>query len=153
MSLVRRLFGVVAVAACWLNLAGCGGGPTDQPELGQVTGTVTLDGQPLSGIDVVFTPQNGRPARGKTNAEGKYDLIYIRDTRGTKTGHNRVEIAPIEEGDDDSAEPGDDSAPSPKPTAARSRKPKVPAQYNTKSILEANVQPGENVFDYKLDSK
>ncbi|OAI53284.1 hypothetical protein AYO47_05120 [Planctomyces sp. SCGC AG-212-M04] len=137
-----------AMAVFALSLVGCGSN-SDQPELGQVTGTITLDGEPLNGIAVVFYPDSGRPARGKTNAEGKYDLTYIRETKGTKVGHNRVEVAPDEEGGEDEAE-SDEAAAKPK---AKGGKPKIPAQYNTKSILEADVKPGENVFDFKLESK
>lgn len=141
----------VALSILSLNLSGCGA-TSDQPELGLVTGTVTLDGQPLNGIEVVFHPDNGRPARGKTDPDGKYELTYIRQTLGTKLGHNRVEIAPNEEGEEDSA--GDDD--SENNGAAKTAKPgkiKIPARYNTKSELEVDVQPEENVFDFKLESK
>jgi hypothetical protein len=131
------------------SLAGCGSAG-DQPELGQVTGTITLDGQPLKGIAVVFYPDNGRPARGSTNAEGKYELRYIRDTKGTKIGHNRVEVAPNEEGEDDFPDAqGEEATVKPK---AKGGKPQIPARYNSKSELEADVKPGENVFDFKLES-
>ena len=140
----------VILSVMLLSLPGCGGS-SDQPELGQVQGTITLDGKPLGGVAVVFQPENGRPARGRTDAEGKYELTYIRDTRGTKVGLNRVEIAPSEEEDDPTEELTDaDSRPSKRPV--RSRKPRVPARYNIKSELQADVQPGENVFDFALTS-
>jgi hypothetical protein len=146
-QLVSKSLVTAAMAAAALSLAGCGTAG-DQPDLGQVTGTITLDGNPVKGIAVVFFPDEGRPARGRTDAAGKYELTYIRDTKGTKVGHNRVEIAPDEEGGDDEGE-NDEAAPKPK---GKGGKPKIPAQYNTKSILEADVKPGENVFDYKLES-
>ena len=140
----------VALSVMLLSLVGCSGNG-DQPDLGQVTGTVTLDGKPLSGVAVVFQPDEGRPARGMTDADGKYELTYIRTTRGTKVGHNRVEIAPSEEGDDETENIEDpDSLPMKRPT--KSRKPKVPVKYNIKSELEADVQPGENTFDFELKS-
>ena len=148
MRLVNESFVTAAMAVALLSMAGCGSS-SDQPDLGQVIGTITLDGEPLKGIAVVFFPDNGRPARGKTSAEGKYDLTYIRETKGTKVGHNRVEVAPDEEGGEDEGE-NDEAASKPK---AKGGKPKIPAQYNTKSILEADVKPGENVFDFKLESK
>lgn len=142
---------VVAVSLLTLQLTGCGR-VNDQPELGQVTGTVTLDGAPLKGIEVVFFPDSGRPARGKTDAEGKYELRYIREVFGTKVGHNRVEIAPNEEGEEDSEE--DDSSENDSAKQTRKRgKVKIPARYNTETVLEADVQPYENVFDFKLESK
>ncbi|MDX1928798.1 MAG: carboxypeptidase-like regulatory domain-containing protein [Pirellulaceae bacterium] len=129
---------------------GCGG-PSDQPELGQVTGTVTLDGQPLVGVAVVFQPDNGRPARGMTDAQGKYELIYIRQTKGTKVGPNRVEIAPSEEGEAEESETPDEEAKSAtKPS--KSGKPKVPARYNVQSELKEDVKPGANTIDFKLVS-
>lgn len=143
---------VVALSILALYLSGCGG-TSDQPELGQVTGTVTLDGEPLKGIEVVFYPDSGRPARGKTDSHGKYELRYIREEFGTKVGHNRVQIAPDEEGEEDSE--GDDSSEH-MDAGNTPRKPgkiRIPARYNTQSVLEADVQPDENVFDFKLESK
>lgn len=140
----------VALSVSLLSLTGCGG-PGDQPELGQVSGTVTLDGKPLRGIEVVFYPDSGRPARGRTNSEGKYELRYIRDTMGAKVGHNRVEIAPNEEGEDSPESEADADGPADKPPV-KPGKPVVPARYNTKSELEADVKPGENTFDFALES-
>lgn len=132
---------------------GCGG-PSDQPELGQVTGTVTLNGKPLSGIAVVFQPDSGRPARGTTNAEGKYELSYIRETKGTKIGPNRVEIAPSEDGEAEDEQQSDnpDEESESAPKRANSKKPKIPPRYNVKSELKADVKAGANTFDFKLES-
>lgn len=124
---------------------------SDQPELGQVTGTITLDGKPLSGISVVFQPESGRPARGMTDADGKYELTYIRQTKGTKVGPNRVEIAPSEDGEAPEAENSDEES---KTTTKRSKsgKPAIPSRYNAKSELKADVKAGKNTFDFKLTS-
>ena len=144
---------MVALAILSLNLSGCGTG-SDQPELGLVTGTVTLDDKPLKGIEVVFHPENGRPARGKTDSDGRYELTYIYKTFGTKLGHNRVEIAPNEEGEDEDSE-GDGGGEQDGAAKKRSKpgKIKIPARYNSKSELKANVEVGENVFDFNLESK
>ncbi len=40
--------------------SGCGGGATDMPDIGDVHGKITLDGQPLSGVKIYFKPQTGR---------------------------------------------------------------------------------------------
>jgi hypothetical protein len=138
-----------------LSLWGCSG--SDRPVLGEVTGTVTLDGGPLSGVDVVFSPDKGRPARGRTDENGKYTLTYIGKTLGSKVGHNRVEIAPNEEEGENTyensigvpdGEKGDVVQVSPEPRIGT-----VPARYNTNSELKADVKPGQNVFDFKLESK
>ena len=41
-------------------MLGCGGGtPDDQPDIGQVTGVVTVDGSPKADIIVAFQPEGG----------------------------------------------------------------------------------------------
>ncbi len=51
--------------------------PSDQPPLGRVYGTVTLDGEPLAGVIVNYQPENGRVATAETDAKGYYDLVYV----------------------------------------------------------------------------
>ncbi len=131
------------------SLPGCGGAG-DQPELGEVTGVITLDGKPLSGVAVVFQPESGRPARGMTDAEGKYELTYIRDTKGAKIGPNRVEIEPSEEGEEGEQTETSDEVVTQLPRQARSEKPKIPARYNVHSELNADVKAGTNKFDFNL---
>ncbi|HBJ37562.1 MAG TPA: hypothetical protein DDZ51_22965 [Planctomycetaceae bacterium] len=126
---------------------------SDQPEIGQVRGTIVLDGKPLAGVAVVFQPDKGRPARGMTDAEGKYELTYIRNTKGSKVGPNRVEIAPSEEGEESvEVETGDENA-QPTVRTAKPGRPVVPPRYNVQSELKVDVMPGENTFDFQLDSK
>ncbi len=139
---------VIAASTLVFSLAGCGRG--DQPDLGLVTGTVTMDDAPLKGVQVMFSPENGRPAIGMTDAEGKYTLKYIRDSMGCKVGPNKVEIG-LAEGDDVDAtsDASEDAAPK-KPR--KSSKPRIPARYNSNTELTADVKPGENVFDFKLES-
>lgn len=45
-------------------IAGCGRG--DLPPLGTVSGTVTLDGEPLPGVIISFKPDEGRVAAATT---------------------------------------------------------------------------------------
>lgn len=88
---VRRpliIAGLVAAMA-----AGCTHG--DRPELGLVRGKVTLDGRPLVGARIVFRPvpsERGRASTGFTDAEGNYEMIYIRDIRGASVGSHLVWI-------------------------------------------------------------
>lgn len=158
-QIINKLL-VTAVAAFLTGTIGCSGG-TDGPELGLVSGTVTLDGTPLSGIAVSFVPDDGRPAMGKTDSDGHYQLTYIRDTLGCKVGHCRVQIGNTEETIDQFAEElgveplleGDDLVQEPSPQ--KSTKPKdgqIPSRYNTQTELEADVKAGENTFDFTLTS-
>jgi hypothetical protein len=66
---------IVAVVAA-AGLSGCGGGG---PKLVAVTGTVTLNGKPLEGAEVVFLPDvsnpNGLPGNDVTGPAGNYKVM------------------------------------------------------------------------------
>ena len=143
---------VIVVGILAVFQAGCSG-PGDQPELGLVTGSITMDGKPLVGVAVVFQPDSGRPARGTTNAQGQYELTYIRQTKGSKVGPTRVEIAPNEEGEGAEEMEAGDEVTQNGSAQSKSGKPVVPARYNVKSELKVDVKPGENKFDFPLQSK
>lgn len=72
------------------TLLGCSGG--DRPELGLVTGKVTLNGKPMQNVEIEFLPENGRPSYGKTDDEGHYELGYIRHIKGAKIGTHTIRV-------------------------------------------------------------
>lgn len=133
----------ILFAAC-ITVTGCMG--SDGPDIGQVEGTITFEGKPLAGASVLFQPVSGRPAMGRTNEQGHYELMYIRDTKGCKTGLNTVVIETLVEGDNEQALEGGDADSKPK----QIDKEMLPAKYNSKSELEVEVKPGKNVFDFDL---
>lgn len=144
---MQNSFRVAAMSVLSLALSGCGG-VSDQPKLGLVAGSVMLDNQPVAGVSVTFQPDNGRPATGKTDENGDFQLMYLRDLPGCKVGHCRVEIG-YGEGEDGGVETeGDDVVQTPDKAGKR----KIPARYNTETVLEADVKPGANVFDFDLRS-
>ena len=109
---------------------GCGGS-SDQPDLGRVTGKVTLDGETLNGVIVVFKPDVGRAATGTTNATGEYELEYLYKTAGCKVGQCKVSLE--------------------WPLGASGKA--IPAKYSSgTSELTEVVQPGSNTFDLTLVS-
>lgn len=130
-----------AIMVCFLS--GCGGGADDMPDVGHVTGVVTLDGAPLANAKVFFSPtESGRTSEAVTDAEGKYELRYIRDIMGAKVGEHSVRVttgAPAIIGDDGKVE-----------TPAVPEK--VPAKYNTESTLKKEVKPGDQEIDLQLTS-
>jgi len=79
-----------------LLAAGCGG--DGRPSLVKVTGTVTLDGQPLEGAIVAFQPITDakakfqRPSAGTTDASGKFVLGTYAIDDGAPVGKFRVGI-------------------------------------------------------------
>jgi len=75
-----------------LALSGCGKG--DYPEMAKVTGTVTYKGKPVPNMMVNFMPTEGRPSWGKTDAAGKFEMVYDADYNGVKVGHHKVYFTP-----------------------------------------------------------
>ncbi|MEJ7591261.1 MAG: hypothetical protein WKF77_06915 [Planctomycetaceae bacterium] len=110
--------------------AGCGGS-SDQPELGDVSGIVTLDGDPVIGVNVVFKPDIGRAAAGNTNLEGRYTLEYLAGVEGCKLGPNTVSF----------------DWPPGTPLAIG-----IPAKYSGAEQFKFDVKPGSNDFDLKMES-
>src|SRR5437868_4602721 len=66
---LRHSAGAAGLLVAALAVAGCGGAKT-----GEVTGTVTVDGQPPpTGSSITFIPADGRsPSAGATIEAGKY---------------------------------------------------------------------------------
>jgi len=118
---------------------GCDSGP----EIAYVEGTVTMDGQPLANATVVFIPEDGRPAGGRTDASGHYELTFTAGREGAIPGKNSIRISTYTE-----ASEAEDGSPIP------GQKETVPAKYNSQSELEFTVAPGtNNIADFALDSK
>lgn len=96
-----------AIVLVW-SFAGCG---PDRPETISVTGTVTLDGSPVSGAVVAFTPVGGgRPATGTTDGSGKFTLTTFDDGDGALPGQHLVAVtegSAAVEGDPESGEGGE----------------------------------------------
>lgn len=68
----------LGLAGCALVVSGCAGGTTVDTQY--VEGVVTLDGTPVPGATVMFTPVTegqGLPATGQTDASGVYELTAV----------------------------------------------------------------------------
>ena len=146
---MQRTFTFLAAAV----LVGCGGGgPDDMPEIGAVTGTVTVDGQPGANLIVSFQPEGGRPSMGTTDASGKYELVYSRDAKGAKIGKNLVTISTAVA--DARYEAGGTEA-----VASKDKEPAadpIPAKYNSMAMenpdMTVEVKAGANTFDWDVKS-
>jgi len=117
-----------------LLLAGCAGCGQSGPEVAPVSGRVTLDGQPLASADVSFQPDGAqRASSGRTNAEGRYQLMYKRGQPGALVGEHTVRISVSRE--------------------IVRNPPPIPARYDTQSELRREVKSSEeNVFDFELST-
>ena len=131
----------IGFAASLLFLAACSGRPSDRPPLGAVSGQVRLDGQPLPGATVFFSPHGGgRTSSGRTDADGRYQLSYIGKEEGAKVGKHVIRITTSEEVEN------------PKTGRSMHTPEKVPRQYNDKSDLIRDVADGPNTIDLDLTS-
>jgi hypothetical protein len=104
--------------------------------MGDVQGTVTVNGQPLSEGAVRFIPVNGdTSATGGTIRDGKFRV-------SVPVAKQRVEI---------SANVVDREKTPPNPTNDQIvMKKLVPSRYNSQSTLTLDVQHGLNEPEYKL---
>ena len=139
MQFQRVLLGIAATGM--LLSSGCSA-KSDQPELGAVRGTVTIDGKPLEGAIISFSPtEGGRVSQDKTDAKGTFNLIYIGSTRGAKTGKHSVRITTAYEAVD------------PATGQMVEHEERVPKRYNsTNTVLTADINPGKNLVDFDLQS-
>lgn len=120
------------VAIVALTMLGCG--RSQQPSLGRVSGTVTLDGAALADATVLFTPAGaGRTSQGITDAWGQYELLYLREIRGANVDRHTVRITTACE------ENGGREA--------------LPPRYHLETELEAKVVAGRNVCNFDLRSQ
>jgi hypothetical protein len=116
-----------------------------------ITGTVYLDGKPLETGFILFQPEAGTasPNAGATIEDGYYEVPRA---KGPFAGSYRVEIhafrktgrkipiaAPVSLGG--SGAMGDEE------------KEAIPPRYNSNTTLREELHAGENVFDFKLESK
>ena len=119
----------VLLVAAMLTCTSCGGG--DRPDLGRVHGVVTLDDQPLAEAFVQFDPGTVRGSTGVTDANGRYELVYIRDIKGAAVGEHTVRI-----------------------TTGTETDPEIlPPRYHAQTTLTATVKPRRNEIDFALTSE
>jgi hypothetical protein len=113
-----------------LVFAGCGG---DSVSLGEVTGVVTVDGQPAEGLEIRFNPAGdaGGTSLGYTKAGGTYELFYGGGGKGAVLGSHTVTVV--------AAETDGGGAPV-----------RIPARYNEQSELKFDVKAGKNTYNIEI---
>jgi len=103
-------------------------------QVAPVHGRVTLDGQPLAKADVRFEPvASPRPSVGRTDNEGRYQLMIRRGEPGAAVGQHTVSIWVSHE-----------LVPNP---------PVIAAKFNSKSELKREVQAGDNEFNFEVTTE
>lgn len=124
-------------------------------DLVSVSGTVTLDGQPLQRAVITFEdPENGTFSFARTDSSGRYTLQFDSQMDGVIAGKKIVQISTtrnvlglkgeegVEEGES-STEGG---------AAPKATQEAVPACYNKESKLSLEVTSSTTTFDFDLKS-
>jgi hypothetical protein len=115
-----------------------------------VSGTVTMNGKPMAGATVIFSPiakegsiDAGYGSGGKTNEKGEYTLRADTGRNGALVGKHRVSISLMSQGTgetDERRRPG---------TPVN----QVPVRYNGKTVLTYEVPTGgTDKADFALKS-
>ena len=125
-----------------VSIVGCG---DKGPPLGSVSGTVTLDGEPVEGAFVDFSPlfEGGLELRAaeKTGSDGYFEMQYDLERNGVPLGKYQVQISTQ---DWEKQEDGSNKV----------IPEKIPKHYvGIDSILEYEVVDGENVANFELTKK
>lgn len=133
------LFAAVLGLGIWAT-AGCSSRTAGYPPLGLVSGTVTFEGQPVSGVIVTFQPrESGRSSSGTTDAAGHFALEFTEVAKGAMVGRHQVSFE---------KPPTEDDLKAPAPSK-RSRKPEGLASALGRQT-ECEVLPGRMTFDIEL---
>ena len=147
----------LALFSLLLTVAGCSANNEidyGKVKLVSVSGTVTLDGQPLGGAVISFDdPTTGNFSFARTNSSGSYTLQFDSSVDGVTPGKKTVQISTVrnilglrgEEG----VEEGEASTEGQKSEA---KKEQVPECYNKKTKLEVEVTPDKTTFNFDLKS-
>lgn len=133
---------MIAVAC----VVGCGSNSGDLPELVNVTGKITVDGQEVPGLRVVFEPEMGRRSVGRTNAAGEFYLEYLQQVKGALPGKHVVKVT--WEGEGTAADPS--ATPIADEPGSTSAGIVIPSRYNLNSELSADVSRDRNQFEFDL---
>ncbi len=134
----------LAICLALCAFVGCG---SDGPELAEVTGTVTVDGKPVPNAVLTFIPSAGTTSYGKTDAQGKYKLMFTDSKSGAMLGTHNVEIEVKRYSKDEVNEmkaAGMD---------ASSEFVPIPGEYKKPGALTAEIKRGSNTVDFTMTSK
>lgn len=142
---------------------GCSGGGVSGPPIVPVDGIVTLDGSPVEGATVVFTPKKeGTMSMAMTDAAGKFALRTGAGRKGAAVGEHDVTVK-LSIGNEESTNgPTTDDGLAPlMPSEAGVNAPKapvakvgwiVPERYSKPGALTATV-PAGGLSGHKLELK
>lgn len=123
------------------------------PELAPVSGTITLDGQPLANTTITFVgigTTNSTGCGGATDSSGKYTLRTAHNGDGAPLGEYKVVISKLKKPDG-----SDFPLDSPVGPIDAGADESLPPKYSDaeKTELTATVPAGGGTIDFALKSK
>ncbi len=133
----RRILGL-------LLMIGAAAGCSEGPELGEVSGTVSMGGKPIPFAYVVFQPVDppGTYGSAYTLIDGTYEIQFSQSRSGAMVGQHKVSIrtAGLDEVEVEDKKTG------------LMKKPDLPEGYKAGLELEFDreVRSGGNVHDFEL---
>lgn len=141
-----------------VGFAGCSGEEqAPQVDVYPASGTVTLNGDIVADAAVLFIPQKGPTARGRTNEKGEFVLTSYTDKDGAVAGKHAVVVTKTEGGDDPVSEEGDtEESASADLLVDDVAEPKsfIPAEYTsaatTSVVFEVTTDGEKNKFSIEL---
>lgn len=144
-----------ALSLALMILAGCEAGiRTDYSSLNlvDVSGVVTLDGEPLADALVVFESEDLTLSSARTDADGAYSLQFNSEQSGVTPGPKTVRISTTGSLDEEAGAGEDGEGGDPDQATVASESEAVPACYNTESRLRVDVRSDTRQFDFALQS-
>ncbi len=125
------------------TVVGCGGGTGDKPKVAPVAGVLKFKGVPVAEATVVFYPEKGPAAVGKTDAKGAFQ-VKTNGQLGAPVGKNKVTVATAQT----NAEP----PPADGKELALLQKPTIPTKYSDQQTTDLIVDvTAEGNKDLVLD--
>ncbi len=133
-----RALPLIAVLLASYCASGC------SSSLSEVSGTVTLNGQPLPEGAINFIPVEGTrgAGAGATIRDGKY---HVPAASGVTPGKNRVELRAFRSTGKKVKDAGVPGA-----TEIEQRVPAFPPEYNDQSTLVREIRQGSNTIDFEI---
>jgi hypothetical protein len=134
MHYVRRIVPIATL----VGMIGCG---SQDPNRGEVTGIITVNGQPVATGAVAFSPVDGQsPTSGGKIVDGKYTIQ-------ASAGTSRVAIRVPQIVGEKKLYNTPDSPVRPV------MKETLPPEYNDRTTLTLEVKPGDNEHNFDLKTK
>jgi hypothetical protein len=123
-----------ALATVLLSITGCSGRyEPSASDLGRVTGTVTLDGEPVPNAILMLRPdaEGAHQSIARADDKGFYKAMYYTDLEGVQVGPCTVIVT----------------------FGMDLSRGVVPPKYSSESELKFEVMPGDNTYNVEMTSR